>query len=148
MGRHGMGTEKDDTLEVRFNNAMKEIRKEGIRARRNVTGCCRSCIGAQGKLPEDVPLIWHYGGQGNSFCFFEGVAYEAVDSWTYGKPIQTAWFNHEELTDDDDEPNEYGQKVLSVFRKHGIVTDWNGTGGMCIGVVFDKSTDKAQAVAA
>jgi hypothetical protein len=144
-----MDREQDDTLQVRFDNAMKEIRKQGIRARRNVPGCCRSCLTATGKLPEGFPLIWHYGGQGSWFGFCGGLPYRARDRWTWGKSVKTVWFNHEGLNNDDDgKPNEYGQKVLAIFQKHKIVTDWDGTSSMCIGVVFDKSTDKAQAIAA
>lgn len=136
------------TLQDRFNQAMKDIRKGGVKARRNVSGCCRSCISAEGTHAEGQAIIWHFGGQGHEFGFksSDGKAYYRSDldnayNWHRASSIDGIYFNHDGLTTDG-KINEKGQFVLDTFAKHGIVTDWDGSDFKCIEVDFDASEAK------
>ena len=130
------------TLQERFNQAMKDIRKGGVKARRNVAGCCRSCISANTEHVEGDAVIWHYGGQGHAFGFksANGKAYYRTDlddawRWHRAPEIESVYFNHDGLVTDG-AINEKGQFVLDTFAKHGIVTDWDGSEFKCILVNF------------
>lgn len=98
------------TLEARMNNAFKNIRQQGIVAKRNVAGCCRSCIDLG--LADNVPVIWSYGGQGHA-VYVEG---DYVTS-------DTIYLNHSNLfTDNNGEPelNDAGKRVIETFAINGI----------------------------
>lgn len=97
----------NDTLEERMNKAIKTIRQQGIVAKRNVKGCCRSCIDFN--LAENVPIIWSYGGQGKA-VYIEGDY--ATDNKMY--------FNHANLFDEVAELNDAGKRVMATFEMFGI----------------------------
>lgn len=112
----------ETSLEVRFNNAMKAIRKSGIVARKNVMGCCRSCINLE--LADNVPVIWHYGGQGNRTTI-------SGDHATFS----SMYFNHDNLVANG-ELTSAGQKVLEAFEANGIEVDWDKSASKCLEVVL------------
>lgn len=116
------------TFENRFNNALKEIRRKGVKARRNVMGCCRGCVIGDG-YNENTPFIEHYGGQGNKFMLDGNHAYY-VSGNDY-KPIDAIYFSHDNLVTDG-EINEFGRIVLDTFDYYGIVIDWDKSDGMSI----------------
>lgn len=135
----------DTKLEVRFNNALKAIRKQGVKARRNVSGCCGSCIAAEGTHKEGEPIIWHFGGQGHAFGFksSDGLPYyqsDLNDSWRYRRAdaIESVYFNHDGLSAND-LPNDFGCKVLSIFADHGITVHWDGNQYQSIEIDFKAS---------
>lgn len=137
--------DKTMTLEQRFNEAMKDIRKGGVKARRNVSGCCRSCIAAETNLPEGTPIIWHFGGQGNAFGFksADGKAYYRSDlddawRWHRASSIDSIYFNHDGLLTDG-KINDKGQFVLDTFALHGIAVDWDGSEFKCLEIDFKAS---------
>lgn len=112
-----------------FNGALKEIRKNKIKARRNVSSCCRGCVDL--KVSDDTAIIWHFGGQGNRFeVGFDG-AYE--QGWD-GKEIEGVYFNHNAIAG-----TENAKVVTDIFAKYGIVIDWDGSGSQCIFVDFKKT---------
>lgn len=127
-----------ETKKQAFDSAMRELRKSGINARRNVKGCCRSCL--SGVLPKDKPIIWHYGGQGNSFTWRDDKpvhTYEASKGWWEDEKIlESIFFNHYGLLTESGEITEAGQLVLDTFRKHGYEIKWDGTKFTCLEVVF------------
>jgi hypothetical protein len=99
------------TLEARMNNAFKSIRQQGIVAKRNVAGCCRSCIDLG--LADNVPVIWSYGGQG-------GAVYVEHDYAT----SDTIYLNHDNLftsePNSEAELNDAGKRVIETFAINGI----------------------------
>lgn len=130
----------------RLDRAFKEIRSQGVVARRNVPGCCRGCAGGEFKLADDQPIIWHFGGQGNRLMFIDdGVfeyTYEAGSysfrtgkrfsgmSWP-GKEFDGFYLNHDNLTNAEG-LTAAGQAVVDVFKKYDIAIDWDQTGSKCI----------------
>lgn len=113
-----------------FESAVKEIRKQGVMARRNVSSCCRGCVDL--KVADDQAIIWHFGGQGNAFQIFaDGAMYRDYSN------CEGVYFNHSGIAG-----TEKGQAVMEIFAKHGIVTEWDGSEGQCIYVDF-KATAKA-----
>ena len=98
------------TIEERFTNALKAIRKQGITARKNVMGCCRSCIDLG--LAENVPVIWHYGGQGNR---------QTIQGDDYN--FSTVYFSHSNLADGE-ELTPSGVAVVEAFESQGFKVDW------------------------
>jgi hypothetical protein len=121
------GKKVSDNLNARFDAAMKEIRKSGVKASRNVMGCCRSCISAGGESNHKV--IWHYGGQGNRFQVYADGAYEP--GWD-GRSVREVYFNHDNL-DELEIAN-----IVAIFSKHDIAASNEGL-HLCIVIDFEAS---------
>jgi hypothetical protein len=128
---------KMNTRKQAFDFAMREIRKNGITAKRNVKGCCRSCI--VHPEPKDKPIIWHYGGQGNSFTWendkpvltYTPIWYDEGD-----ENVDLIYFNHSRLVADSGEITKAGQCVIETFQKHGFKIVWDGKITSCLELVF------------
>jgi hypothetical protein len=116
-------------VSVQFELAMKEIRKNKVMARRNVSSCCRGCVDL--KVADDASIIWHFGGQGGRFEVAADGAYEP--GWNGGK-VDGAYFNHSGIAG-----TEKGQAVVEIFEKHGIVIEWDGSESQCIWVDFKRT---------
>lgn len=114
----GFKMEIQETLEVRFDKALKTIRKAGITAKRNVMGCCRSCIDLG--LATNVPVVWHYGGQGNRTSIVGNYA-----------DADTMYFNHSNLATDDGVTSA-GEVVLKAFEDNGFEVEWDKTSWKCL----------------
>lgn len=98
-------------FEAAWDAASRDLRKHGIRVRRNVMGCCRSCVWAE--FPEDHgPIIWHYGGQGARITFNHRG--EVADS-----EVDVIWLQHGEIADTPLE-----SVVRETYAKHGIALEW------------------------
>lgn len=126
-----------ETRKQAFDSAMREIRKSGINARRNVKGCCRSCL--SGVLPTDKPIIWHYGGQGNSFTWRDNkpvLTYMPIWYDDGEEILESIYLNHSGLVAESGEITEAGQLVLDTFQKHGYEIKWDGTKSTCLEVMF------------
>jgi hypothetical protein len=117
------------SLSVQFEAAMKEIRKNKVMARRNVSSCCRGCVDL--KVADDQAIIWHFGGQGGRFEVLSEGAYEP--GWK-GEEYDGVYFNHSGIAG-----TEKGQAVVEIFTKHGIVIEWDGSESQCIWVDFKQS---------
>ena len=112
--------EIQETLEVRFDKALKTIRKAGITAKRNVMGCCRSCIDLG--LATNVPVVWHYGGQGNRTSIVGNYA-----------DFNTMYFNHSNLVADG-ELTSAGEMVLKAFADNALEVEWDKSDSKCLQV--------------
>lgn len=127
-----------ETRKQAFDSAMREIRKNGIVAKRNVKGCCCSCI--SGTLPTDKPIIWHYGGQGSSFTWRDDkpvYTYETSKGWWEDEEIlESIYFNHYGLVDESGKVTEAGQLVWETFSKYGYQIKWDGTESKCLEVML------------
>jgi hypothetical protein len=118
-----------------FDSAMRELRKSGMIAKRNVKGCCRGCI----KIETDgKPLIWHYGGQGNAFTWRDDKAVLSyVPSWDYdGRAVEIIYFNHSGLVDEAGNRTDASRLVVDTFLQHGFGVIWDGTKSSCVGVIL------------
>jgi hypothetical protein len=118
-----------------FDSAMRELRKSGMIAKRNVKGCCRGCI----KIETDgKPLIWHYGGQGNAFTWRDDKAVLSyVSSWDYdGEAVEIIYFNHSGLVDEAGNRTDASRLVVDAFLGHGFGVMWDGTKSSCVGVML------------
>jgi hypothetical protein len=107
-----------ESLEVRLDRAMKSVRKAGIVARKNVMGCCRSCIDLG--LADNVPVIWHYGGQGHRLS----ISHDSTNS-------DSIYFNHGNLATDDGLTSA-GEIVLRAFEDNGFSVDWDKSPYKCL----------------
>lgn len=122
-------TTKQETLETRFNTALKEIRKAGVKARRNVMGCCRGCTIGTGHVDDNTPFIEHFGGQGNRFMFDGDYAY--YHSPNQQGAIDKLYFGHDGLVENG-QLTDAGNAVIEAFERNGIVIDWDRTDGHTI----------------
>lgn len=119
-----------------FDTAMRELRKNGIVAKRNVKGCCRSCISFP-ELPKGTPIIWHYGGQGNSFTWRDDVPVPTyTPAWQDEEPLDAIYLNHSGLVSESGEMTDAGRRVVDTFMEHGFGVKWDGTLSDCVEVVF------------
>lgn len=100
-----------ESLEVRLDKAMKSVRKAGITARKNVMGCCGSCVDLG--LADNVPVIWHFGGQGGRLSVSE--------NWANAESI---YFNHGNLATEEGLTSA-GEIVLKAFEDNGFTVDWD-----------------------
>jgi len=127
-----------ETRKQAFDSAMREIRKNGIVAKRNVKGCCRSCIDFP-ELPEGTPIVWHYGGQGSSFTWRDNkpvLTYMPIWYDDGEEILESIYLNHSGLVAESGEITEAGQLVLETFQKHGYEIKWDGTKSTCLEVMF------------
>lgn len=99
------------TLEDRIHKALKEIRRQGIVAKRNVHACCQSCANLD--VADNTPLLWSFGGAGNANTI-------SGDSYDYSE-----WgFNHSNLANEDGTLTDAGERVLKTFASNRIFVDW------------------------
>lgn len=128
-----------NTMETNFRNALKDVRKAGIKTRLNVMECCRGCVTNEklGIENDDVAIIWSYGGQGNATSWYNGLPYgrdelneiKREGGWGWRRlerfvndTENIAWgdyFNHNSLT------SEQMDIVYDIFVAHGFVVDWD-----------------------
>lgn len=125
-----------ENLETRVKQFSRELRAGGVRVRRNVVACCRSCA----DLGEhDSPAtIWSFGGQGSAVYISGDEAYGRSGNDYYEAGV--VYFNHDGLVADDGNLSKYGELVISALTRHGFSWEWNLTDARCIEVDFSKST--------
>lgn len=98
------------TLEIRLRKAFKEIRRQGIVAKRNVHACCQSCANLD--VADNVPVLWSFGGAGNANSI-------SGDSYEYSE-----WgFNHSNLITEDG-LTDAGKRVLTTLAENRIFVEW------------------------
>jgi hypothetical protein len=112
------------TFTDRYKNATKELKKAGIKAYRNIQGCCRSCIGSDKFDNPTEPIIWHYGGQGNRIEFGGNFVYYSKTS----DYVDSFYLNHANITP------ELATTILDIFADNGIVVEWDKSLSLCIEV--------------
>jgi hypothetical protein len=126
-----------ENLETRVKQFSKELRAGGVRVRRNVMACCRSCA----DLGEHTypATIWSFGGQGCSVSISGDDAYHQTGKYDY-QEAGIVFFNHDGLVENDGTLSKYGELVISALTRYGIAWEWNLTDARCIEVDFSKST--------
>ena len=151
-----------NTMETNFRNALKDIRKAGIKTRLNVMECCRGCVTNEklGIENDDVAIIWSYGGQDNATSWVDGLPYGRTalndikrgGRWTFLHRYTTnaeniAWgdyFNHNGLS------AEQQDTVYEIFTRNGLVVDWEKDRRefQCIVIKYKETYIREQAVVA
>jgi hypothetical protein len=135
-----------NTMETNFRNALKDVRKAGIKTRLNVMECCRGCVTNEklGIDNNDVAIIWTYGGQGHATSWVDGLPYARTDvqgrnSRYYRlRDEDMAWgdlFNHNALSDKQKDT------VYDIFTAHGFVVNWekDERDYKCIGIEYKET---------
>jgi hypothetical protein len=134
----------NNTLEARFNSALRKIRQEGVRVKRNLSRDQADVWIAD----KDVALFHYCNETGHMITFWRGLPYykESIDmrEWRYHRrpywgqePMDIALFNTKGMT------QELYNKVLQIFSHLGIVVEWTGGLNGVIIVNFAQSTDPA-----
>ena len=123
------------TAQVRFNNALKAVRKVGVATRVNFSSCCRSCA----VLPEDKVTLWTFGGQGNAYAWFEGTMVNrselaklkarvftvTLEKLEKAKALETeVYFNFTDII--------AAEAAVICFEAEGFEVDWDGTDLKCV----------------
>lgn len=131
-----------EIMQDRWNDAVKEVRKRGVKIRQNVYQCCRGCIGWQKlgfKSEEEAdrtPYAYTYGGQGNRYTWNRAgdMVYLGVSRRWYHepeKPYDEVFFNH---GGPDGDELAGARAVAEVFAAHGFDVEWDGTTSTCVSV--------------
>lgn len=118
------------TQKERFNKAIRDVRKQGVKVKQNVNMCCRSCIGLEDLgIPNwDVPYTYTYGGQGSGYKWIDDKPVHTQER--KGEPVKVLYFNH---GGEDDA----GLAIACAMRDQGFKTEWDGSDDVCIGVFFE-----------
>lgn len=98
------------TLEIRLRKAFKEIRRQGIVAKRNVHACCQSCANLD--VADEVPVLWSFGGAGNANSIKD-------NDYDYSEWM----FNHSNLAKEDG-LTDAGKRVLKTLADNRIFVEW------------------------
>lgn len=132
---------EQETVQARWDRAVRAIRKRGVLVRQNVPGCCRSCIGADpDRLPHDKPVLWTYGGQGHATVWHAGVLVSRADRdrlkrqrhwWSPPTPTESVYWNHSS-------PTEVNAALIAKeeFERAGFVVDWDGSEHKTVTIVL------------
>jgi hypothetical protein len=127
-----------NTMETNYRNALKDVRKVGIKTRLNVMECCRGCVSNEklGIENDDVAIIWTYGGQDNATSWHDGLPFSRTELNNLKRNGGWGWrqleryvnnaeniafcdlFNHNGLTE------QQMQVVYNIFTAHGFVVNW------------------------
>jgi hypothetical protein len=132
---------KTETVQIRFTNALKAIRKDGIATRMNVMSCCGGCA----DIPESEhkPVIWTFGGQGGAFSYIDGVmvyrdVLAKVKRRGYGITAETVAANKGKVTKVyiNHTSVESARIAATAFHVEGFDVEWDGTDMNCVVVII------------
>lgn len=126
-----------NTTQARLNRALRATRKEGVKVRQNVGGCCRGCItredlGAQ----EGQPYAYTYGGQGSAYSWDwhgESAIYRSAQAWETSRKVDRLYFTHGDGA---------APVLAATLREEGFEVEWNGDNAKAVIVILDNSRDE------
>jgi hypothetical protein len=130
-----VATAQTTTAQVRFNSALKAIRKVGITTRINYATCCRGCA----SFPDDTAILWTMAGQGNAFSWFEGVMVNRAVLATVKR--RSYYVNMERIQRArgiESEAYFYFTDIVAAeaaqiaFTAEGFEVEWDGTEGQAV----------------
>lgn len=141
------------TIEENFKATLKEARKAGVKVRQNVMICCRSCTGyADFGLTEETakttPLLWTFGGQGNSYRWVKGKPYyrELIAKVMRRLGVKDPmWLSDDRLNIcavkgiyvyHDGPELVAATTLVELARAKGLVVEWDGTNGDAVLIKF------------
>jgi hypothetical protein len=126
--------------ERRFKEAIKSLRRQGIKWHTNVRQCCRGCVTAeQVGLANDedgtTPYGWTFGGQGGAITWDrDGQPNQRFDDSRYfrgygDRPTRTVrvYVNH---------GNGSAERIAQTFRDSGFEVEWDGSAHQCVVVTL------------
>jgi hypothetical protein len=89
-----------------------QMRREGVYARLNLDGCCRSCICFDyDDKWASTPYFWNFAGQGNRLAYDE---HDNISSHNH------VYFYH----NSDEFPAEV-RRCIEILREHGFKVEWD-----------------------
>lgn len=120
-----------NTQQIRFENAIKALRKDGVKIRQNVQKCCRGCIVEADLNMKDAnqPYGYTYGGQGFATKWIDDSLFRKSDftgrnaRWSDPKPQESVMINW---------GNGSAEKIAEAFRAEGFTVDWDGQEWSCV----------------
>ncbi|QGH74001.1 hypothetical protein SEA_HIDDENLEAF_50 [Microbacterium phage Hiddenleaf] len=117
-------------LQIRFENAIKALRKDGLKIRQNIQKCCRGCITEEdlNMKDEEQPYGYTYGGQGFAIVWRDGQPWRKGSAWYRPtEPEESVMFNW---------GNGSAEKIAEAFRAEGFEVEWDGSDFSCVEVKF------------
>lgn len=113
------------TRQERWNAALKEARKNGVKIRQNIKGCCKGCIDLESIFgdTETVAYGWTYGSQNSGYKWSDNGKVLNDDERYLPSPITRVPFNHS---------NGAGQVIADAFKAHGFKVEWVGSNLGCV----------------
>lgn len=118
--------------EARWEKALKEARKQGVKIRQNLPGMCNCCIDLDKVFKTDdlsFPYAYSYGGQGRAYEWQNSGRMGYKDSWN--SRVETVCFYHD---------NDSAPIVAAAFRANGFLVRWDGNDMMSV-VVYPNGKD-------
>ncbi len=129
------------TMKEKWQAALREVRREGIKVRQNVRQCCRGCITPEklGLTPDaHQPYVYTYGGQGGAYSWYnDEVVYTdslratARSGWRpRRKTVDKIYFNH------GGAGTTAATILVDALTRHGFDVEWDGSEHSCVIVNF------------
>ena len=106
--------ERENKMNIKWNNAKKELRQAGIQVNTRIKSCIFGCACEADSDFGDKPTIWQTGKR---------------FSKTGG------WLNHENLSDKDK------IKIFSILTYYNIAVTWDGSDGGAIFVEYEDESE-------
>jgi hypothetical protein len=126
-----------ETVQGRFNNALKAIRKQGVSTRMNAQSCCTDCDGPEASGHPEV--VWTYGSQEGTFSWVDGVmVYRNIMNMVKRRTgsaqldaifrangrVTKLYFNHTSV--------EAASIAAMAFNVEGFEVAWDGADTECV----------------
>ena len=113
------------SAEARWNNAVEEIRENGVELRENIDDCCPSCVREElydlfMNADKTLLLAWTFGGDGHAYEWDDD-----TDTMVYQDdrdPIESIHFHQGIYYDHTGS----GSVVAAAFRANGFLVRWDG----------------------
>lgn len=115
-----------ETTKQKFNRALRNTRKEGIKVLQNVQECCRSCITSEklGLTDDSQPYAFTYGGQGSAYRWLDN----GPVTRKHWAPVKVIYFNHD---------NGAAEVLFRNLKAEGLNVTWSGSDYQCVTVTFE-----------
>lgn len=130
------------STEVRFREAVRDIRAAGVKWYANRISCCGSCAGGElasymeskGLDTDTVPVAWTFKGHGYIQWMEDGELAATSYSSYYKKMVKE--HAAENLVVEINHDNGAAEIVRDAFLVHGFEVDWNGSDFKCVSLTI------------
>jgi len=126
--------------EKRFKNVAKQLRKQGVQFRINISECCRGCVTPEklGLKHEKQAYGFIYGGQGQRIAWNENGEVVYADSQ---KPRGRNYFFNPKKNKVEkiyvNHGNGSADEIVSAFNNSGFDASWDGNEYSCVEIDFN-----------